>query len=62
MSPSVARRLQPPAKRRERRRRAYAYAGAIAEVGPASIRGELDLTAEEVIDELVELFHRIARD
>jgi AcrR family transcriptional regulator len=42
------------------RLRAYAYAGAIAEVGLASINGELELTAEEVIDELVGLFHRIA--
>jgi hypothetical protein len=42
------------------RLRAYAYAGAIAEVGLASIQGELELTAEEVIDELVGLFHRIA--
>jgi AcrR family transcriptional regulator len=42
------------------RLRAYAYAGAIAEVGLASINGELDLTAEEIIDELVGLFHRIA--
>jgi AcrR family transcriptional regulator len=42
------------------RLRAYAYAGAIAEVGLASINGELELTAEQVIDELVGLFHRIA--
>jgi AcrR family transcriptional regulator len=42
------------------RLRAYAYAGAIAEVGLASVQGELDLTAEEVIDELVGLFHRIS--
>jgi AcrR family transcriptional regulator len=42
------------------RLRAYAYAGAIAEVGLASVNGELELTAEEIIDELVELFHRIA--
>jgi AcrR family transcriptional regulator len=42
------------------RLRAYAYAGAIAEVGLASVNGELELTPEEVIDELVELFHRIA--
>jgi hypothetical protein len=42
------------------RLRAYAYAGAIAEVWLASVQGELELTAEEVIDELVDLFHRIA--
>ena len=42
------------------RLRAYAFAGAIAEVGLASIRGELELTPEEIIDELVDLFHRIA--
>jgi AcrR family transcriptional regulator len=42
------------------RLRAYAYAGAIAEVGLAAINGELELTAEEVVDELVGLFHRIA--
>jgi AcrR family transcriptional regulator len=40
--------------------RAYAYAGAIAEVGLASINGELELTPEQLIDELVALFHRIA--
>jgi hypothetical protein len=62
MSPSVARKLQPPAKRGERPRRDYTYAGAIVEVGLASIRGEFDLTAVQVIDELVELFHRIAGD
>jgi AcrR family transcriptional regulator len=42
------------------RLRAYAYAGAIAEVGLASVQGELDLTPEQVIDELVDLFHRIS--
>jgi AcrR family transcriptional regulator len=42
------------------RLRAYAYAGAIAEVGLAWINGELELTNEDVTDELVELFHRIA--
>jgi AcrR family transcriptional regulator len=42
------------------RLRAYAFAGAIAEVGLASIRGELELTPDEIVDELVELFHRIA--
>jgi AcrR family transcriptional regulator len=42
------------------RLRAYAYAGAIAEVGLASVQGELDLAPEEVIDELVGLFHRIS--
>jgi AcrR family transcriptional regulator len=42
------------------RLRAFAYAGAIAEVGLAWINGELELTAEEVIDELVDLFNRIA--
>jgi AcrR family transcriptional regulator len=42
------------------RLRAYGYAGAIAEVWLASVQGELDLTAEQVIDELVDLFHRIS--
>jgi AcrR family transcriptional regulator len=42
------------------RLRAYAFAGAIAEVGLASVHGELELTAEEIIDELVGLFHRIS--
>jgi hypothetical protein len=42
------------------RLRAYAFAGAIAEVGLASVQGEIELTAEQVIDELVDLFHRIA--
>jgi AcrR family transcriptional regulator len=42
------------------RLRAYAFAGAIAEVGLASIRGELELAPEEIVDELVDLFHRIA--
>jgi AcrR family transcriptional regulator len=42
------------------RLRAYAYAGALAEIGLASIQGELDLTPEQVIDELVDLFHRIS--
>jgi AcrR family transcriptional regulator len=44
------------------RLRAYAFAGAIAEVGLASVEGELDLTAQEIIDELVDLFHRISDD
>jgi AcrR family transcriptional regulator len=44
------------------RLRAYAFAGALSEVGLASVGGELDLTAEQVIDELVGLFHRIADD
>lgn len=42
------------------RLRAYAFAGAIAEVGLASINCEIDLTHEEIMDELVGLFHRIA--
>lgn len=42
------------------RLRAYAFAGAIAEVGLASVQGELELTPEQVIDELVGLFHRIS--
>jgi AcrR family transcriptional regulator len=42
------------------RLRAYAYAGAIAEIGLASVRGDLDLTSEEIIDELVGLFYRVA--
>jgi AcrR family transcriptional regulator len=42
------------------RLRAYAFAGAMAEVGLASVNGELELTPAEVIDELVGLFHRIS--
>jgi hypothetical protein len=42
------------------RLRAYAYAGALSEIGLAAVQGELDLTPEEIIDELVELFHRIS--
>ncbi|MHB8695855.1 MAG: TetR/AcrR family transcriptional regulator [Solirubrobacteraceae bacterium] len=42
------------------RLRAYAFAGAISEIGLASVQGELDLTPEQVIDELVDLFHRIS--
>lgn len=42
------------------RLRAYAYAGAIAEVGLAWISGDLELSSEDVLNELIELFHRIA--
>jgi AcrR family transcriptional regulator len=42
------------------RLRAYAFAGAIAEVGLAAVQGELDLTPDEITDELVGLFHRIS--
>jgi hypothetical protein len=40
--------------------RAYAFAGVIAEVGLAAVQGELDLTPEQIIDELVRLFHQIS--
>jgi AcrR family transcriptional regulator len=41
------------------RLRARAFAGAIDEVTLAWTNGELDLSVEEVIDELVDVFHRI---
>jgi len=41
------------------RLRAHAFAGAIDEVTLAWTKGELDLTVEEVIDELVDVFRRI---
>lgn len=41
------------------RLRARAFAGAIDEVTLAWTKGELDLSVEEVIDELVDIFHRI---
>lgn len=41
------------------RLRAHAFAGAIDEVTLAWTSGELDLSVEEVIDELVDIFHRI---
>jgi hypothetical protein len=42
------------------RLRAYAFAGAISEIGLASVQGELNLTPEQIIDELVGLFYRIS--
>jgi AcrR family transcriptional regulator len=39
------------------RLRAHAFAGAIAEVSLAWTEGELDLSIDEVIDELVDVFH-----
>ena len=41
------------------RLRAYAFAGALAEVALARTNGELDLSVDQVIDELVDVFHRI---
>jgi hypothetical protein len=41
------------------RLRAHAFAGAIDEVTLAWTKGELDLSVEEVIDELVDVFHRV---
>jgi hypothetical protein len=42
------------------RLRAYAFAGALDAVALAWTDGSLELTVDEVIDELVELFHRMA--
>ena len=39
------------------RLRAYAFAGALAEVALAWTNGELDLSVDEIIDELVDVFH-----
>jgi AcrR family transcriptional regulator len=41
------------------RLRAHAFAGAIAEVSLAWTEGDLDLSIDEVIDELVAVFHRM---
>jgi AcrR family transcriptional regulator len=41
------------------RLRAYAFAGAITEVALAWTEGQLDLSVDQVIDELVDVFHRI---
>jgi AcrR family transcriptional regulator len=41
------------------RLRARAFAGAIDEVTLAWTNGEVDLSVEEVVDELVDIFHRI---
>jgi AcrR family transcriptional regulator len=41
------------------RLRAYAFAGALAEVALAYTDGELDLSVDHVIDELVDVFHRM---
>jgi AcrR family transcriptional regulator len=42
------------------RLRAHAFAGALAEIALAWTEGQLELSLDEVIDELVALFHRIA--
>jgi AcrR family transcriptional regulator len=42
-----------------RRLRAHAFAGALDEVALAWTEGEFDLSIDQVIDELVDLFHRI---
>lgn len=41
------------------RLRAYAFAGALDEIAIAWTEGQLDLSVDDVIDELVDLFHRI---
>jgi AcrR family transcriptional regulator len=41
------------------RLRAHAFAGALDEVALAWTEGALDLTVDQVIDELVDLFHRL---
>jgi AcrR family transcriptional regulator len=41
------------------RLRAYAFAGALTQVGLALHDGALDLSVEQVIDELVEVFHAL---
>jgi hypothetical protein len=42
------------------RLRAYAFAGAMAQIGLAMHDGQLPMPVEEVIDELVALFYRIS--
>jgi AcrR family transcriptional regulator len=42
------------------RLRAYAFAGAMAQIGLALHEGQLQLTADDVIDELVALFYRVS--
>jgi AcrR family transcriptional regulator len=42
------------------RLRAHAFAGALAEVALAWAEGELDLSVDQVVDELVDVFHRMA--
>jgi AcrR family transcriptional regulator len=42
------------------RLRAYAFAGALTQVGLAWHDGVLDLTVERIIDELVDIFHALA--
>jgi AcrR family transcriptional regulator len=42
------------------RLRAHVFAGAITEVALAWTEGQLDLSVDQVIDELVDVFHRIA--
>ena len=41
------------------RLRAYAFAGALGEVALAWTDGELDISIDQVIDELVDVFHRM---
>jgi AcrR family transcriptional regulator len=51
----------PKTEDRDRTRlRAYAFVGASTQIGLAWASGELRLTIEELIDELVELFHSLA--
>jgi AcrR family transcriptional regulator len=49
----------PGANDHAQRLRAYAFAGALAEVALAHTDGELDLSVDQVTDELVDVFHRI---
>jgi hypothetical protein len=42
------------------RLRAYAFVGASTQIGLACANGELDLTIDELIDELVDLFQSLA--
>jgi AcrR family transcriptional regulator len=54
--------FSPPVEGRDEaalRLRAYAFAGALTQVGLAWHDGVLDLTVEQVIDELVDIFHAL---
>jgi hypothetical protein len=44
----------------ERRLKAYGFIGAALEIGIAWLDGQLPLTMDEVIDELIEMFYRIS--
>ena len=46
--------------RMELRLKAYGFIGAALQIGTAWLGGELSLTIDEVIDELVNLFYRIS--